>query len=168
MYKPIFILVIIFLVWECKEDTFDPFVDDNTASGSMICQINQSTWSADELQAYKERDTLFLKGIVTLTSDSNYSSSEINFKIISITQPDSFKIGEDESGSIYFVKGNHILKSGKNLPDVVYTAYYRDDYLMTITGINDRSIAAEFKMKVFSQSFSDSLLITNGRFSITY
>ena len=168
MYKPIFFLVIILLVWGCKEDTFDPFVEDNTASGSMICQINQSTWSADELQAYKERDTLFLKGIKVLAADSNYSSSEINFKIINLNQTDTAEIGEDEFGFIYFVKGNYTLKSAKNLPDVVYTAYFREDNLMTITGINDRSIEAEFKMKVFSKSFSDSLSITNGRLSITY
>ncbi|MCJ7552318.1 MAG: hypothetical protein MUO34_00410 [Ignavibacteriaceae bacterium] len=168
MYKSMFFLVLIFLVLGCKEDSFDPFVEDNTASGFMLCQINSSSWSANEVQEYKERDTLFLKGIVTLTSDSNYSSSEINFKIINLNQPGLYGIGEDELGFTYGVKGNYILKSAKNLPDVVYTAYYTEDNLMTITGINDRSIAAEFKMKVFSQSFSDSLLITNGRFSITY
>ena len=168
MYKSMFFLVLIFLVLGCKEDTFDPFVDDNTASGSMIYLINQSTWSANELQAYKERDTLFLKGIVTLTSDSNYSSSEINFKIINLNQPGLYGIGEDELGLTYRVKGNYTLKSAKNLPDVVYNAYFRDDNLMTITGMNDRSINAEFKMKVFNQSFSDSLFITNGSLNITY
>ena len=49
MYKSIFFFVIILLVWGCKEDTFEPFVEDNTASGFMLCQINSNSWSANEV-----------------------------------------------------------------------------------------------------------------------
>ncbi len=113
MYKSIFFFVIILLVWGCKEDTFDPFVEDNTASGFMLCQVNSNSWSANEVQEYKVRDTLFLKGIKLLTADSNYTSSEIIFKIINLTQPGSFGIGENESGFTYSVKGKLHIKVGK-------------------------------------------------------
>lgn len=168
MYKSIFFFVIILLVWGCKEDTFDPFVEDNTASGFMLCQVNSNSWSANEVQEYKVRDTLILKGIKLLTADSNYISSEIIFKIINLTQPGSYGISEDELGLTYRVRGNYILKSANNLPDEVFTSYYLDYSLMTITSMSDRSVEADFQMKMFNQDFSDSVLISNGRFSITY
>ena len=92
----------------------------------------------------------------------------MTLKIINLNQPGSFGIGEDESGYKYFVKGNYILKSANNLPDEVFTSYYLDYSLMTITSISDRSVEADFQMKMFNQDFSDSVLITNGRLSITY
>lgn len=168
MNKKFLCLIFTLLLTGCKEEVYNPFTDDNTASGSMICIINQSTWSADMLQAYKVRDTLFLKGIKLLPGDSIYSSLEINFKVINATQPGTFGIGENESGLNYFVKGNYMLKSSTGLADKVYTAYYKDYSLMVITGLSDRTIAAEFRMKLFNYDFSDSLIISNGRFNITY
>lgn len=168
MYKKIYLLLLLLIITGCTEEVYDPFVEDNTASGSMICMINQSTWSADILQAYKVRDTLFLKGTKTFVGDTAYTSSEINFKIINARQPGTFAIGEDESGFKYFIKGNYVLKSAKGLPDLLYTAYYNDYSLMVITGLSDRTIEAEFKMKLFNSDFSDSLLVSNGRFNITY
>lgn len=169
MNKILYLLIIIVVfIAGCETKVIDPFEDDTTATGSMICQINLSIWSASDVQVNKQRDTLLLKGKKILTGDSNYSYSEINFKFINTSRAGTFEIGEDEPGFKYFVKGDYRLKSSKGLPDVVYTAYYRDFSLMTIRDITDKNIQAEFKMKVYESDFADSLLITSGRISITY
>lgn len=168
MYKFLLSVLLITFVLGCTAEVIEPPTEDSTATGSMICQINLASWSASDVQVNKLRDTLLVKGKKILTGDSNYSYSEINFKIINASQPGTFGIGEDESGFKYFVKGDYRLKSSKGLPDVVYTAYYRDFSLMTVTDITNKSIQAEFKMKVFDAAFSDSLLITSGRININY
>ena len=168
MYKFQFLILLFLFIAGCKTEVIDPFENNTTAAGSMICQINLSSWSASDVQVNKQRDTLLIKGKKILTGNSNYSYSEINFKFINTSLPGTFGIGEDEPGIKYFVKGDYRLKSSKGLPDVVYTAYYKDFSLMTITDITDKNIQAEFKMKVFESDFADSLLITSGRISINY
>lgn len=167
MYKKIFLLLTILFFVGCSKEESNPVIPD-TVQGFILCLVNFSSWSADELQAYRQQNTLYLKGRKSISGNHDFTFSEIDLKIINLNQPGTFGIGENEPGFQYFVKGNYTLKSSNRASDKVYTAYYLDYSLLKINSISTNSIEADFVMKLFNEDFSDSLLITNGRLNIDF
>ncbi len=152
----------------CSKDDSSPVTPPNKVNGFMLCQINFSTWSAEELEVSREQNILHIKGRRAITGSATYSSSEINFRIINLSQPGTFGIGENEPGFQYFVKGKYTLIAKDNNLNKEFTAYYLDYSLMKINSILPKSIDAEFNMKLFNENFTDSLLITTGRMNLEF
>lgn len=168
MYKLLVLLNIIVLISGCSKDDSNSVNPPNNTTGFILCQVNSVQWSADELEASRIQNTLHIKGAKEITGHSVFTASEIYFRIININQPGTFGIGENETGFQYFVKGTFTYKSEDGLQDQVFTAYYLDYSLMKINSITDKSIDAEFNIKLYNQDFSDSLFITSGRLNLVY
>lgn len=116
MYKKKLLLLTILFFVGCSKEESNPVIPD-TVQGFILCLVNFSSWSADDLQAYREQNTLYLKRPKYLPGISMYSSSEINLRIINLNQPGTFGIGENEPGLQYFVKGDYTLKSSGGSAD---------------------------------------------------
>lgn len=168
MYKLLVLFSCIFLSAGCSNDDSTPVDPPNNISGFMLAQVNFASWSAEELEAARVRDTLNIKGTKSILNNPDYISSEMLIRIININQPGIIGIGENESGIQYFVKGTFTYKSVNGLQDKIFTAYYLDYSLMKINSITDDSIEAEFDMKLYNQDFTDSLFITGGRMNIDF
>lgn len=168
MYKLLVLLNVIVLIAGCSKDDSNPVDPPNNTSGFILCQVNSVQWSATGLEASKVQSTFHLKGTKEITGHSVFNASEIYLRIININQPGTFGIGENEPGFQYFVKGTFTFESEDGLQDQVFTAYYLDYSLMKINSITDKSIDAEFNIKLYNQDFSDSLFITNGRMNLNF
>jgi len=157
------------LLLSCSKDD-NPIVDpDYTATGFLRGRINNVTWFADKIEAHKQASTIYITGTQNFDAGSIYSTSQINFRIINLSQPMLAGIGEDEGdGYKYSVKANYTLKFADGSKDKVYTAYFRDYSFMDLTRINDKGIDASFIFIAYSEDFSDSINVTDGVFVIDY
>ncbi len=158
------------LLLSCSKDDNSIIVDtDYTATGFIRGKINNVTWFADKIEAHKQANTIYITGTQNFDSGSIYSSTQINFHIINLSQPILAGIGENEGdGYQYYVKANYTLNFADGSKDKIYTAYFRDYSLMDLTRINDKGIDASFIFKAYSDNFTDSVDVTNGVFVIDY
>ncbi len=157
------------LLFSCSKDDNSIVGDtDNTATGFLRGKINNVTWFADKIEAYKQASTIYITGTQNFEAGSIYTSSKINFRIINLSQPVTSGIGENEPGYQYFVKANYTLKFKDGSNDKIYTAYFRDYSLMDLTRINNKGIDATFIFKAYTGNFSDSVIVTDGVFRIDY
>lgn len=161
------ILFSVLLVFSCSKEEENPVTPNNKATGFMITQLNISTWSADELEAYKIRDTLVITGIKKSALPAGQSSSSITFNI-GTAQVGSWAIGEKEPGFVYGVRGTYLLKYSDGTTDKIYRAYDRDYSILNITRITSSEIEAQFKMIVFNTTQTDSLIFDSGRMNIRF
>jgi hypothetical protein len=158
------------LLFSCSKDDNSIVVNtDYTATGFIRGRINNVTWFADKIEAHKEGSTIYIKGTQNFDVNSIYSSTQINFRIINLSQPVLAGIGENEGdGYQYFIKANYTLKFADGSNDKVYTAYFRNYSFMDLTRINDNGIDASFIFKAYSEDFSDSVNVRDGVFVIDY
>ena len=158
------------LLLSCSKDDNPIVVDpDYTATGFIRGKINNVTWFADKIEAHKQASTIYITGTQNFDAGSIYSSTQINFRIINLSQPMLAGIGENEGdGYVYSVKANYTLKFADWSKDKVYTAYFRDYSFMDLTRINDKGIDASFIFIAYSEDFSDSVNVTDGVFVIDY
>ena len=156
------------ILLSCSKDD-NPIVDpDYTATGFIRGRINNVTWFADKIEAHKQGSTIYITGTQNPDSGSIYSSTQINFRILNLSQPMLAGIGENEPGYEYFVKADYTLKFADGSNDKVYTAYYRDYSTMDLTRINDKGLDATFIFKAYTEFFTDSIDVTSGVFNIDY
>ena len=164
----VWVYLTLFLFGCSKDDTSIVSDTDNTATGFIRGTINNVSWFADKIEAYKQASTIYITGIQNFDAGSLYSSSKINFRIINLSQPVTAGIGENEPGYQYFVKANYTLEFKDGSNDEVYTAYFRNYSFMEITRINEKGIDATFIFKAYNEDFSDSVDVKGGVFKIDY
>lgn len=168
MFKYILSILVLVIISGCsKEDSPVETSGAKKANGYIRGEMNNGSWYSSSITIDEKNNTIFIKAVQTLTGNPNYSSSEINFRLINISQPILYGIGENEPGYVYFVKADYTLK-GKNGSDVVYNAYHRDYSLMKINRFTENGIEADFNFIAYTNSFSDSIDISNGKIDISF
>ena len=169
MSKFLYWIPVILLLISCsKEDNPINGEEDHTATGFLRGNVENASWFADKIQAYKQSSIIYITGTQKINNSSAYTSSILNFKIINISQTGTFGIGEDEPGFKYFVKASYTLKSAGAAPDKKYTAYYRDYSVFDMSRIDDKGLDATFIFVTYSQDFLDSVNFTSGVIKIDY
>ena len=147
MAKFLYWMPVILLLISCsKEESPINGEENHTATGFIRGNVENASWFADEIQAYKQSSTIYITGTQKIDNSPVYTSSILNFKIINLSQTGSFGIGEDEPGLgfKYFVKASYTLKSAGAASDKKYTAYFRDYSFLEMSRINDKGLDATF------------------------
>ncbi len=169
MSKFLYLIPVILILISCsKEENPLDEEENNTATGFIRGNVENTSWFADEIQAYNQASIIYITGTQKIDNSPVYTSSILNFKIINISQTGTFGIGEDEPGFKYFVKASYTLKSARADPDKKYTAYFRDYSFFEISRINDKGLDADFIFVAYSQDFSDSVNFKSGVIKIDY
>jgi len=168
MNKYYALFIVFLLIISCSNnDENNPADPNHTATGFMRAKINNTSWFADKIQAYRQSNSLYIIGTEDNASTPIFSSSEIRFQIINLTQPGTYGIGEDEPGYRYFVKANYILYSATGITNLTYTAYYLNYSTMNISRINADNFAADFIFRAFVDS-TTSVDVTDGVIDISF
>lgn len=168
MRKYILLFFSFVLIAGCsKDEATAPVQAENTVYGFVRGEINGSSWYADKITLVERNNIKYIKATKNIFDNPTYSSSEINFRLINISQPVVYAIGENEPGYVYAVKADYILKA-KNGADKVLKAYYLEYSQMDISRINDKSLEAEFIFKAYDEFFTDSVEIVNGKINLDF
>lgn len=59
--------------------------DNDTATGFMRGNVENASWFADEIQAYKQSGKIYVPGTQKIDNSFAYTSSILNFKITNIS-----------------------------------------------------------------------------------
>ena len=168
MNKYYALFIVFLLIISCSNnDENNPADPNHTATGFMRTKINNISWFADKIEAYRQSNSLYIIGTQDSTGVPQFSSSEIKFQIINLSQPGTYGIGEDEPGYEYFVKAKYILYSGTGVVNIIYSAYYLNYSTMNISRINADSFTADFIFRAFIDS-TTSVNITDGVIDIRF
>ncbi|MBZ0198805.1 MAG: hypothetical protein K8H86_02990 [Ignavibacteriaceae bacterium] len=168
MYKYFLLFFSIMLFAGCsKNESTQPAQTDIKVYGYIRGELNGTSWYSDIISVSKKNNTTYIKAVKILTDNPTYSSTEINFRLINISQPVGYAIGEDEPGYVYAVKADYTLKA-KAGNDNVFKVYYLDYSRMTISRVNDQGLNADFHFKAYNDSFTDSVEITSGKIELEF
>jgi len=87
MSKFLYWIPVILLVISCsKEENPINGDEDHTATGFIRGNVENTSWFADEIQAYKQASIIYITGTQKIDNNPVYTSSILNFKIINISQ----------------------------------------------------------------------------------
>lgn len=168
MHKYFLLLLSVVLFAGCaKNESTEPTSTGIRVYGYVRGEINGTNWYADDISVTKKNNITYIQAVKTLTDNSFYNSTEINFRLINVSQPVGYAIGEDEPGYVYAVKADYTLK-GKNGSDKVFKAYYLDYSRMTISRVNDQGLKADFNFKAYNDTFTDSVDVISGKIDLEF
>ncbi len=163
----VFVISVFFLITGCsKDDESNPVNPGNSASGFVRGDVNGVSWYSNKITTSKTSNTRSIIAVQDLAGDPIFSSATLEFKI-TVNQPGSFGIGEDEPGYKYYVKAYYTLKAQNSGSNKFYRAYYDDVSLMTINRITDKDLNADFTFTARTED-SSAVVFSNGSIQINY
>jgi hypothetical protein len=168
--KLLVIISIVFLVLAgCSKDdnSTDPVNQEKIATGFVRGDVNGTNWYSNKITTSKSNNTRIVKATQDFTNDPIYKSSILEFRI-SVNLVGDFGIGEDEPGFNYVVRAYYTLVSKSGSADLIYKAHYNNISTLTIDGISDKNLDADFLFNAVTDDSSSTVVFTNGAIQIDF
>ncbi len=169
MKNLILTLAILFML-SCSSDENGTTVDPGSNSaGTMLAKIDNFTWSASSVKAFKQSNFITLEGSQNLPESSEIASIKITIIIKNVTQPTLLGIGEDGGGFIYNASSTVEYNYRNNSQTDFIGQYVENFSLIEITDLNDTFIKGTFEFRASDKGSEPELIdIEDGRFQITF
>jgi hypothetical protein len=162
--------------FSCKKDdtTVTPEEPGANSTGSFFATVKNQDWDADNVKAYEDLNYTYISGIENIDNpNSIYSSIGIYVDLHHLQGPVNWGIGVDGNGLLYFAHARveYKLKSDGSIITYIGRFVERefDFSYISVDVYNSKKIEGTLRFRASNATnFSDSLDVTDARFSITF
>lgn len=173
----LFLLIFISVsFFSCKKNdtTVAPEEPGANSTGSFFATVKNQDWIADNVKAYEDLNYTYISGIENISNpNSIYSSIGIYVDLHHLQGPVHWGIGIDGNGLIYFAHARVEYKLRSDGSTITYIGRFVerefDFSYISVDVYNSKKIEGTLQFRASNATdFSDSLNVTDARFSITF
>jgi hypothetical protein len=172
----IFLILISITFISCKKNdtTVTPEEPGANSTGSFFATVKNQEWVADNVKAYEDLNYTYISGTENITNpNSIYSSIGIYIDLHHLQGPVDWGIGIDGNGLIYFAHARVEYKLKSDGSTITYIGRFVErefDFShISVDVYNSKKIEGTLRFRASNAAnFSDSLDVTDARFSITF